>query len=250
MGDLSLHYRDTLGGGFRLQRLREQPFGYETYVTKCLGTPKGVVAWTGSSQEGTRTQPYFGLFDVKTMKWPPLPVKGTLPKALHGDENGMTWDIKRNVLYLHSSKTYEKFDGEVYRYDFETSAVEPLKPKNRESIGDHIKPRETCYVPQLDMVIFGIGFLGGKQAAYDVAGNRWVRLGIPKASFQAARDAEGKWSFAKRSSKETESLVGSITFSPVFDPKRSVLWAPSCYRHMFVLKLDPKTLEATEDPAR
>ena len=229
---------------------REQPFGYETYTTKCLGTPKGVVAWTGGSMEGTRTQPFFGLFDAKAMKWTALPVKGTLPKVIHGDENGMTWDPKRNVLYLHSSKTYEKFDGEVWRYDFESTAVEPLKPRNTEAMGERIRPRETCYVPPLDMVILGIGFLNGKQVAYDVAGNRWVRLGIPKASLQAARDADGKWAFARRSSKETESLVGSITFSPVWDARRGVLWAPSCYRHMFVLKLDPKALEITEDPAR
>ncbi len=228
---------------------REQPFGYETYVTKCVGTSKGVVAWTGSGMEGTRTQPFFGLFNVETIKWTPLPVKGTLPKVVHGDENGMTWDSKRSVLYLHSATAYGKFDGEVWRYDFETAAVEPLGPKNKEAIGDQIKPRETCYVPPLDMVLFGIGFLNGKQAAYDVAGNRCVRLGIPKASLQAERGADGKWSFAKRSSKETESLVGSITFSPVWDARRGVLWAPSCYRHMFVLKLDARTLAITEDAA-
>ncbi len=229
---------------------REQPFGYETYTTKCVGTPRGVVAWTGGSMEGTRTQPFFGLFDAQAMKWTALPVKGALPKVVHGDENGLTWDSKRNVLYLHSAKAYGKFDGEVWRYDFATGAVEPLAPKNKESIGDHVKPRETCYVPPLDMVLFGIGFLNGKQAAYDVAGNRWVRLGIPKASLQAARGADGKWSFDKRSAKNIESHVGSITFSPVWDAKRGVLWAPSCYRSMFALKLDPKTLEATEDPEK
>jgi hypothetical protein len=229
---------------------REQPFGYETYVTKCLGTPKGVVAWTGSSQEGVRTQPYFGLFDAQAMKWTPLPVQGTLPKAIHGDEYGMTWNPKRGVLYLHSSKTYGKMDGEVYRYAFETGAVEPLRPKNPEAVevGEHVRPRETCYVPPLDMVLLGIGFLNNRQVAYDVVGNRWVRLGIPKASFQAERGADGKWSFARRSSKETEAHVGSITFSPVWDGKRGVLWAPSCYRRMFVLKLDPGTLGVAEGP--
>jgi hypothetical protein len=143
-------------------------------------------------------------------------------------------------------------DGEVYRYDFGTGVVEPLKPKNPEAVevGEHVRPRETCYVPPLDMVVLGIGFLNGKQVAYDVAGNRWVRLGIPKASLQAERGADGKWSFASRSSKETESLVGSITFSPVWDARRGVLWAPSCYRRMFVLKPEPKTLDVTDDPQR
>jgi len=47
---------------------REQPFGYETYTTKCLGTPKGVVAWTGGSMEGTQTQPFFSVFDARAMK--------------------------------------------------------------------------------------------------------------------------------------------------------------------------------------
>lgn len=229
---------------------REQPFGYETYTTKCLGTPRGVVAWTGGSMEGTRTQPFFGLFDAKTLSWAALPVKGALPKVVHGDENGMTWDSKRNVLYLNSAKAYGKFDGEVWRYDFETGAVEPLGPKNKEAIGDHIKPRETCYVPPLDMVLFGVGFLNGKQAAYDCARNRWVRLGIPRASLRAERGADGQWSFDKPSPKNVQSHVGSITFSPVWDARRGVLWAPSCYRSMFVLKLDPATLEATEDPAQ
>ena len=229
---------------------REQPFGYETYTTKCVGTPRGVVAWTGGGMEGTRTQPFFGLFDAKAIKWTPLPVKGAMPKVVHGDENGLTWDSKRNVLYLHSSEGYGKMGGEVYRYDFETGAVEPLRPKNAAMVeGDErLRPRETCYVPPLDMVLLGIGFLNGKQAAYDCANNRWVRLGIPKASLQAERGADGKWSFTKRSSKETERHVGSITFSPVWDAKRGVLWAPSCYRSMFVLKLDPRTLDVTEDP--
>jgi hypothetical protein len=225
----------------------DQPFAYETYVTKCVSTPRGVVAWTGGRMEGAATKPFFGLFDVATMTWKALPVVGKLPRSVHGDENGMTWDSRRNVLYLHSARAYQKYDGQVYRYDVAAGAVAPLDPKNRRTIGDRCRPRESVYLPDLDMILFGTGFVGGKQAAYDVGGNRWVVLAnVTKASRTVTWDADKRrWVLSEA---KPHRHVGSVSFAPVLDTRRNVLWAPSDYKSLFVMRIDPTRLRVSETP--
>jgi hypothetical protein len=227
----------------------EQIFPYNTYSAKCVGTPKGVVAWAGGCGDGGPGKIHFQLFDVKTLKWTPLPVKGTVPPDVHGDEGGLTWDAKRNVLYLHASKAYQAGDGRVHRYDFATGEMTVLDPKGRDTIGDKFcKYRETVYLSDADLVLFGMGFANNRQIAYDPEKNRWVVLNISKTSAKATYDAaKGTWSFA---APKADDKVGSITFSPSLDTKRNVLWAPSDYKAMYVLKLDPKALVLSEEPAK
>ena len=69
---------------------------------------------------------------------------------------------------------------------------------------------------------------------------------IPKTSRKASFDtAAGKWTFG---AAKSDSKVGSITFAPVLDTRRNVLWAPSDYKGMYVMKLDPKTLKLNDAP--
>lgn len=222
----------------------EQPTRYSTYECKCVGTPRGVVAWTGGEGGYEGAEKFFGLFDAEKLTWTPLPVKGAVPRNMHGDEAGMTWDSKREVLYLHAGKAYETPDGHVHRYDFKTGEMTVLDPANRDTIGDRFhRYRETVYLPDVDLVLFGMGFQDNQQIAYDPAGNRWVRVSIPKTARKAIYDGTASaWAFADA---QADDHVGSITFSPVLDTKRNVLWAPSDHQSLFVLKLDPKTLKIT-----
>ncbi len=227
---------------------KDQPFRYNLYGVKCVGTPRGVVAWTGGCSDGGDPGRYFGVFDAGKLSWSAIPLKGgALPPNVHGDEGGMTWDSKRKVLYIFAARGYQKPDGRVHKVDLEAGTLEVLDPKNRDSIGDrYYKYRETTYLPDVDLVLFGMGFVNGRQIAYDPAGNRWVYTSIPHSSRAASYDpAAGKWTFA---APKADDKVGSITFSPALDTRRNVLWAPSDYKAMYVMKLDPKTLEVLDSP--
>ncbi|HOX04811.1 MAG TPA: kelch repeat-containing protein [Planctomycetota bacterium] len=227
----------------------EQLFPYNSYSGKCVGTPKGVVAWAGGCNDGGPGPIYFQLFDVKAMKWTPLPVKGKVPRNVHGDEGGMAWDSKRGILYIYAAGDYQKPDGHVHRYDPATGEMTVVDPAGRAAIGDKFHTyRETVYLPELDLVLFGMGWVGGRQVVYDPEKSRWAVLNITKTSAKASYDAaKGSWSFA---APKADGAVGSITFSPVLDTRRNVLWAPSDYKAMYVLKFDPKTLVVSEDPAK
>jgi hypothetical protein len=232
--------------------VKEQPFHYNAYGVKCVGTSKGVVAWTGGCNDGGPGEWYFGAFDAKELKWTPLPVKGPKPPPnVHGDEGGMTWDTKRNVLYLHAAKAYETPDpeGKVYRYDLGSGESAMLTPKNGAAIGGKFHAvRQTVYLPEQDLVLFGMGPRGVKDrhVAYNPAGDRWVYLNIPTAALKASLDAaKGQWSFGPGGGE-----VGGVAGNPQWDPKRKVVWTMGNYKGVFVLKLDPKTLVVSEDPAK
>lgn len=223
-----------------------QPFVYNVYSAKCVGTPKGVMAWAGGCTEAPSNGLFLELFDAKALKWTSLPIKsGKIPANVHGDEDGMTWDSKRKLLYLNAANTYMKGDGRVHCYNPDTQEMLVLDPKNRDTIGDKFYTyRETVYLPDVDLVLFGMGFLNGKQIFYDPKDNRWVLSNIPKTSSKATFDAtKEEWGFAPA---KPHQHLGSITFCPSLDTNRNVLWAPSDYQTMFVLKLDGKKLELTD----
>ncbi|MCW8129124.1 MAG: hypothetical protein KIS92_01960 [Planctomycetota bacterium] len=227
-----------------------QPFPYNSYSSKVVGTPDGVVCWAGGCNDGVQNGIHFARFDAKALTWTPLPVKsGVVPPDVHGDEGGLTWDARRKVVYINAAASYEKPNGKVHRYDPATQEMTVLDPKNRAEIGDKFhRYRETVYLPDADLVLFGMGFVGGRQVAYDPAGNRWVLTSILRQSRKATYDAAKKqWTFDPPKPSEA---VGSITFSPVLDTRRNVLWAPSDYKAMFVMKLDPKSLELLEAPPK
>lgn len=223
-----------------------QPFIYNVYSSKCLSTPLGVVAWAGGCNDGGGNGLFFEIFDEKKMKWSALPVKGAkIPNNVHGDEGGMTWDSKRKLIYINAAIDYEKPNGKIYQYNPNSQEMVVVDPKNKESIGDKFHTyRETVYLPEIDLVLFGMGFLNNKQIAYDPAGNRWVLTNILKTSAKAIFDSNTKkWSFA---TPKPDQKVGSITFCPTLDLKRNLLWAPSDYQGMYVMKIDPKSIILSE----
>ena len=213
----------TWGGGTSLydpdrrefEPFIKQPFMQHAYFTKTCGTPKGVVVWTRG---------YVGLLDVKARTWKKLPVKGKFPRSVHGDENAITYDSKRDCLWLMAATGYGKPNGQMWRYDMKTTEVKAMSPAGMKPIGVAIRPRESVYLPKLDLVLYN-GFYKDRQIAYHPAKNRWVASNIKKAF----KD------------------LGGVSIGLMHDPKRDLVWAMSAAQRMYVLRIDGKTLTQSEE---
>jgi hypothetical protein len=189
----------------------EQPFFQHPYYTKLVGTPRGVICWTRG---------WLGILDVRRWKWTKLAVKGKFPRSVHGDENAITYDSKRDCLWLMAADGYQKMNGQVWRYDLKNAEVRKMDPAGAEAVGKKVRPREAVYLPALDLVVYN-GFADNRQAAYDPARNRWVTLGIRK----------------------NHKTLGGVEIGLMHDPKRDLVWAMDGGQRMFVLKIEPKALD-------
>ncbi len=197
----------------------DQPFNCHIYSTCSCGTPKGVILW------GVYGQTW--LFDYKEKAWKPFAVNGKLPSP-GCDAATMCYDAKRDVVWMDAGD-YEKPFGNICRLDLKTNKVETLTPANADAIGkakamNNI--RESTYVASVDLVLFN-NLINGKEVAYDPAKNRWVVL----ANVTAKQERQG-----------------SVSDTLNFDAKRGLVWNLNSYQAIYVLKLDPKTLELSETP--
>jgi len=192
-----------------------QPFRSSHYYTKTVGTPRGVVCWDRG---------YWGILDVKARQWRKLPVKGKLPPLVHGDCNNMTYDSKRDCIWLGATKDFSKGSGQMWRYDMKSGKVEAANPAGMEKFKWMNRIRETIYLPKLDLILFNVFPKSGGQMAYDPARNRWVTLGIPKSS----------------------KGLGGVGIGLMYDARRDLVWAADGGRRMHVLKIDSKSLKITE----
>ena len=185
----------------------DQPFRQHPYYTKTVSTPRGVVCW---ERDG-----YLGVLDVAGRTWKKLPVAGTLPPVVHGDENAIAYDAKRDVLWMMAADGYQKLNGQVWRYEMNTGAVVPMDPAGRETIGVRVRPRESVYLPKQDLVLYN-AFADDRQIAYDPAGNRWVTLAVAR----------------------THKTLDGRGVGLMYDPRRDLVWAMDGGQRMFVLRLD------------
>lgn len=212
------------------------PFGFNLYVTKAVSTPRGVVFWNPGSCEGQQMVPFFGLFDSKTGKFEALPMKGArgAPQPGHSDSCVIRHDSKRDVLWILSGDATggAKPDGKIWRYDLKTGSIEPTDPAGAGAIGASMKTwREAVYLPRQDLLLFNNFTASGRQVAYDPGKNRWVTLAISRG-------------------KHSPQVLGGVGAGCVYDSKRDLVWAIGEYNENFVLKIDPATLDVSEDPAK
>ena len=192
----------------------DQPFRQHPYWTKTVSTPRGVVCWDREA--------YLGILDAAARTWRRLPVVGKLPRSVHGDENAITYDPKRDVLWMMAADGYQKTNGQVWRYDMKTGAVRAVSPEGRKTVGTRVRPRESVYLPGADLVLHN-AFADGRQIAYEPQRNRWVTLSIEKAY---------------------EDL-GGVSIGLMYDPGRTLVWAMSSGQKMYVLRIDAATLEVS-----
>jgi hypothetical protein len=191
----------------------DQPFLQHPYFTKLVGTPSGVICWTRG---------WLGRLDTKQWKWTPIKVKGKFPRSVHGDENAITCDSKRDCLWLLAADGYQKPNGQVWRFDLKTDEVRAMDPAGAKTVGVKVRPRESVYLPEADLVLYN-AFAAKRQIAYDPAKNAWVTLGVAPC----------------------HKDLGGVGIGLMYDPKRKLVWAMSHAQRMFVLRIDPKTLEIT-----
>jgi len=168
---------------------------------------------------------FLGVLDAAGRRWKKLPTKGKVPRIVHGDENAVTYDSKRDALWMLAANGYQKMSGQVWRYDMATGAVAKMDPAGMKTIGVKVRPREAVYLPGPDLVLHN-GFAGGLQAAYDPKANRWVVLSI----------------------KKTYKDLGGVSIGLMYDPKRKLVWAMSTAQAMYVLRIDPKTIKIMDAP--
>jgi hypothetical protein len=197
------------------------PFNRYIYEACSAGSPKGFVFWGRG---------YFGVLDAKKKEWTKMPVKGALP-APQCDGSAFCYDSKRDALWLTSFLGYQKPSGNIWRYDMKTGAVEAMNPANADAIGKakgfNGEIRESVYVPEADIVLYN-NLVQGKEVAYDCAKNRWVVTNI-------------------QSKLERQ---GSVSDTLVYDAKRGLVWNLNAYKKIYVLKIDPKSLVLSDDPAK
>jgi len=187
----------------------DQPFRQHPYFTKTVGTPRGVVCWDRG---------YFGLLDVPHRRWKKLPVTGKLPRVVHGDENAVTYDARRDVLWLLAADGYQKPNGQVWRYEMRTGVVRAMDPAGMKAVGMKVRPRESVYLPKQDLVLHN-AFAENRQIAYEPARNRWVTLPIAKA----------------------HKDLGGVSIGLMYDPKRDLVWAMAAGQRMYVLSINAET---------
>ena len=128
-----------------------------------------------------------------------------------------------DCLWLMAADGYTKMNGQVWRYDMKTTEVKAMSPAGMKPIGVKVRPRESVYLPKLDLVFYN-GFADSRQIAYDPAKNRWVTLNVKKAF----KD------------------LGGVSIGLMYDPKRRLVWAMSSAQRMYVLRIDAGTLEMSE----
>ena len=213
------------------------PFGFNGYVNKSVATPKGVIFWNPGNCEGQHMVPFFGLFDARAGTFAPLPMNGakSAPQPGHSDSCAMRYDPKRDAVWILSGDPSggAKPNGLIWRYDLKTGNIEQLNPAAAAAIGAAMKGwREAVYLPKQDLLLFN-NFAGpnARQVAYDPAKNRWVTLAISRGKYNP-------------------QALGGVGSGYVYDSKRDLVWAIGEYNENFVLKPDPATLDASEDPAK
>lgn len=193
----------------------EQPFNRQIYETCAAITPRGVVLWTRGGKMFT--------FNYALREWQPFPVTGKVPPPVC-DGSAFCYDSKRDSLWMTSFDGYQKPNGNIWRCDLKTGAVTAMNPANAKTLGVargfHSEIRESVYLPNADLVLFN-NFTGGRQIAYDPAGNRWVTLNI---------------------AKNLERL-GTVSDTLTWDARRGLVWNLNAYKAIYVLKPDPAMLD-------
>jgi len=195
-----------------------KPFKTSHYTMNFFTTPKGIVVWA----EG-----FFGTFDVASMTYTKRAVKGKRGRYLGPDATGAVWDPKRKHLWMMTRTGWREASGQVWAYNLDTDEVTAMNPVNMKTLGQKATYlRELVYVPSADIVLlktFAKGKAGRRQLAYDCAKNRWVHLNIEP--------------------------IGRITgpVAMIGDTKRDLVWCMAGGRCTYVLKIDPKALEMSDE---
>ncbi len=190
-----------------------QPFNHHIYETCTVSTPQGAIVWTPG---------FFGVMDVKAREWKKLPVVGKLPRSVT-DGSALTYDRKRDCVWIFSHRDYQRPEGQVWQYDMKSGVVKQMDPAGRASFDapKGLKEiRESVYVPTADLVLLN-NFIGDTEVAYDPVANRWLLLHVARS----------------------QERLGTVSDTLIYDTKRDLVWNLNAYKLVYVLKLDRASLQ-------
>ena len=85
-------------------------------------------------------------FDAKAGAWTKLAWNGAKPGGTWCDGPSMTYDSKRNCLWM-------AFDKDIFKYDFAAGNGEKLTPAKPGAVGKWLLMSETAYEPDADLIL-------------------------------------------------------------------------------------------------
>jgi len=189
-------------------------FNIKNWQTKCVSTPRGVVAWPVTGE---------GLWQVDAARstWRRLPLTAKVGTA-GWDVEGMAYDSRRDRLLLFASAS----KGDVTACDLTSGQVALLGPAGKERAAASY--REAVYLPEWDAVLIGARPAKADEKPrwllYDCGKNAWFAVHLPGA------DPLGKKRF-------------NVSLGLMYDPRRKLVWAMDLLSRPYVLRLDLKTAD-------
>ncbi|MCK5528640.1 MAG: hypothetical protein KAI74_03060 [Kiritimatiellae bacterium] len=194
-------------------------FHSHSYVSPVMGTPKGVYSWKPGVMR---------LFNETERKWEKIKTTGKIPHPVT-DGNGILYDSKRECIWLFKKIGYGKPFDDLWRFDINKNTVTKMNITNISTVAAKMRfMREAVYLPKLDLILFNnvIEKDGVKKhIAYDPNTNAMVLLDITFPKGALPHDISG------------------VSNALLYDSKRELIWAPTRYQKMWVLKIDPKTIK-------
>ncbi|PCJ58572.1 MAG: hypothetical protein COA79_12485 [Planctomycetota bacterium] len=191
------------------------PFQAFSYISPMIGTPKGVYLWKNKKMWN---------FLEKERKWEGIKTIGEIP-APQTDGNGLSYDSKRDCIWLYKTVRYLKPLEDLWKFDIKTNTVTKMSiPNTANYFPARTRVRESVYLPKLDLVLFN-NFYEEKQIAYDPNKNAWVLLNLDSTLGR------------KRKS------LGWVSNVLLYDSKRNLVWSPSRDQELWVLKINLDTLK-------
>jgi hypothetical protein len=145
------------------------------------------------------------------------------------DSAGTDYDRRRDRLLLFPGQYAKPYTGQIITVDLKTVVAANADPAGM--AGATAMPalmRESCYVESADLVLIGVTLPPGEDGvrwtpAYDCAANRWLGLRIDGPN-PAGKDGR------------------NVSLGLVYDAKRDLIWAVDTDSHIYVLRLETKTV--------
>jgi len=211
---------DWVGRGPKPKAMRYNSCFYT--LTLC-STPSGIVCWT---KDGKLLR-----YEHARGGWSPLETTGDrLPGAVV-DNSTLAYDSARGRIVFFV-KPYGKppYDGRVWSLDLKTRQVTALTPTGAAGANRIAWIDRCCFHPRSGLVLFATYLKDipdgwSPTPAYDIAGNRWVTLGLKYGGKKA-------WNGWRRHMPHGHSC------GIMHDPRRRLLWGTDTNSQVYVLRLD------------
>lgn len=214
--------------GERIEKPQEMQYVGCYYTLTLCPTPHGTYCWTSDGRL-FRWEKLDNPRNDNDWQWEAVKLKGEKLPGTVVDRSGFVFDSQRE-RFLCTTKPYEgPFDGQIYEIDMNSHEVAKLKVPNSAAMTDVGFLREGVYVPELDIALLGLNFplkegQPRRTPIFDCSSNRWMYVEL------GGEDPSGREGF-------------NVSLGMIYDPSRKIVWAVDTHSHVYVLRLDGKSLD-------